>query len=185
MAGKQVLEVPLTNVGGSASCIAVSARGMDLQEALESFSTLIIEFQDEEEKTTWLRTLVQATYRASAPPSVSILGELNDDALELAEARAINTKMAELVVNGTLVEMKLSLYGKVRSLSNFSFFFFFLPISDSHTLQPFFSFYVLLNVFYMVAAILVRSFSLLANAVGCLNTLCDNGAFHLILFINL
>nr|GLL48492.1 uncharacterized protein LOC109169879 [Ipomoea trifida] len=112
MAGKQVLEVPLTNVGGSASCIAVSARGMDLQEALESFSTLIIEFQDEEEKTTWLRTLVQATYRASAPPSVSILGELNDDALELAEARAINTKMAELVVNGTLVEMKLSLYGK-------------------------------------------------------------------------
>ncbi|CAH9120434.1 unnamed protein product [Cuscuta epithymum] len=112
MAGKQVLEVPQTNVGGSPSCIAVSVRGMDLQKALESFSTLVIEFHNEGEKTLWLRTLVRATYQASAPPSVSILRELSDGSLELAETRAINEKMAELVVNGSLVEMKLSLYGK-------------------------------------------------------------------------
>ncbi|RAL47445.1 hypothetical protein DM860_013410 [Cuscuta australis] len=112
VAGRQVFEVPQTNVGGSPSCIAVSVRGMDLQKALESFSTLIIEFRDEEEKTTWLRTLVRATYRASAPPSVNVLRELSDGALELAETHSINEDMAELVVNGSLVEMKLSLYGK-------------------------------------------------------------------------
>lgn len=34
-------------------------------KALESFSTLVIEFRDAEEKGTWLRGLMQATYRAS------------------------------------------------------------------------------------------------------------------------
>lgn len=34
-------------------------------QALESFSTLIIKFRDEEEKATWSRGLIQATYRAS------------------------------------------------------------------------------------------------------------------------
>lgn len=34
-------------------------------KALESFSTLVIEFRDAEEKGTWLRGLTQATYRAS------------------------------------------------------------------------------------------------------------------------
>ncbi|KAG8370579.1 hypothetical protein BUALT_Bualt14G0131800 [Buddleja alternifolia] len=81
-------------------------------EALESFSTLIVQFSKEEEKSTWLRGLVQSTYRASAPPSVDILDELRDDALEFAESRASNSKAADLVVNGTVVETKLSLYGK-------------------------------------------------------------------------
>lgn len=34
-------------------------------QALESTNTLIIEFHDEESKATWLKELVQATYRAS------------------------------------------------------------------------------------------------------------------------
>ncbi|KAL3812236.1 hypothetical protein ACJIZ3_013504 [Penstemon smallii] len=112
MAGKQVCDVPPSNIGGSPFCIAVSTRGMDVQKALESFSTLIIEFSNEDEKATWLRELVQTTYRASAPPSVDILGKLRDDAVGFSESRASNANTADLVVNGTLVEMKLSLYGK-------------------------------------------------------------------------
>ncbi|XAR56952.1 hypothetical protein NMG60_11024929 [Bertholletia excelsa] len=112
MSGKQVYEVPPANVGGSASCIAVSARGVDTQKALESFSTLVIEFQDEVEKATWLRGLMQATYRASAPFSVNILGDSGNAAYGYAEPQAANLKSVDLVVNGTLVETKLSLYGK-------------------------------------------------------------------------
>ncbi|XP_073302377.1 uncharacterized protein [Primulina huaijiensis] len=113
MAGKQVYEVPPRNVGGSPYCIAVSTSGMDIQKALESFSTLIVQFRSEDEKTTWFRGMVQTTYRASTPPSVDILGELReDDTVEFTESRANITKAADLVVNGTLVETKLSLYGK-------------------------------------------------------------------------
>ncbi|KAK1391163.1 hypothetical protein POM88_019341 [Heracleum sosnowskyi] len=64
MAGKHIFEVPPTNVGGITSCIGGCARGIDSQKALESFSTLIIKFRDEE-KASWLRGLICATYRAS------------------------------------------------------------------------------------------------------------------------
>ncbi|XP_028051145.1 uncharacterized protein LOC114255802 isoform X2 [Camellia sinensis] len=113
MAGKQVYEVPPMNVGGSVSCLAVSVRGMDIQKALESFSTLVIEFQDEEEKGTWLRGLMQATYRASAPSSVNILGDSGDGLAEFSKPHAAALKPADLVINGALVETKLSLYGKI------------------------------------------------------------------------
>ncbi|KAI7993232.1 putative vacuolar protein sorting-associated protein 13A [Camellia lanceoleosa] len=113
MAGKQVYEVPPMNVGGSVSCLAVSVRGMDTQKALESFSTLVIEFQDEEEKGTWLRGLMQATYRASAPSSVNILGDSDDGHAEFSKPHAAALKPADLVINGALVETKLSLYGKI------------------------------------------------------------------------
>ncbi|KAA8527969.1 hypothetical protein F0562_035162 [Nyssa sinensis] len=112
MAGKQVYEVPPPSVGGSLSCIAVSVRGIDTLKALESFSTLVIEFRDEEEKATWLRALTRATYQASAPPSVNILGESSAGAAEFAESRASNLKTADLVINGALLETKLSIYGK-------------------------------------------------------------------------
>ncbi|XP_059643008.1 uncharacterized protein LOC132284858 [Cornus florida] len=112
MAGKQAYEVPPTNVGGSSSCIAVSVRGMDPQKALESFSTLVLEFGEEEVKATWLRALVQATYRASAPPPVNILGESSTAAADPVEPHASNLKAADLVINGALVETKLSIYGK-------------------------------------------------------------------------
>ncbi|KAL0308079.1 UNVERIFIED_CONTAM: hypothetical protein Sangu_2997600 [Sesamum angustifolium] len=112
MANKQVYDVPPTNIGGSPFCIALSTRGMDTKKALGSFSTLILEFRSEEDKSTWLRALVQSTYRASAPPSVNILDELRDDQLEFAESRGNNARAADLVVNGTVVETKLSLYGK-------------------------------------------------------------------------
>ncbi|CAK9187594.1 unnamed protein product [Ilex paraguariensis] len=114
MAGKQVYEVPSTNVSGSPSCVSVSVRGLDTQKALESFSTLIIEFRDEEEKATWLRGLTQATYRASAPPSLDMLEGLRDDVAEFAGTQASSLKTADLVVHGTLVETKLSVYGKIN-----------------------------------------------------------------------
>ncbi|KAH0635119.1 hypothetical protein KY284_037905 [Solanum tuberosum] len=112
MAGKQVHEIPPANIGGTFSCISISARGMDLQKVLESTNTMIIEFRDEEMKATWLRELTKATYRASAPPPMDILGELGDGVMKIAESQAVNTRTAELVVNGTLIEMKLSLYVK-------------------------------------------------------------------------
>lgn len=34
-------------------------------QALESSSTWVVEFCDEEEKVTWLKGLIQATYQAS------------------------------------------------------------------------------------------------------------------------
>lgn len=112
MTGKQVYEVPSTNVGGSTSCLLVSARGMEIQKALESFNTLVVEFRDEDDKANWYRGLTQATYRASAPFSVDILGNSSDTAAEFAEAQPTGLKPADLVINGALVEMKLSLYGK-------------------------------------------------------------------------
>ncbi|KAM3341348.1 putative protein isoform X1 [Capsicum galapagoense] len=112
MAGKQVHEIPPANIGGTFSCISIGARGMDLQKVLESSNTMIIEFRDEETKATWLRELTKATYRASAPPPMDILGEPGDDAMEIAESRAVNARTADLVVNGTLIEMKLSIYVK-------------------------------------------------------------------------
>lgn len=50
-----------------------------------------------------------------APPAVDLFGEIRDDALQLADPRASITKAADLIVNGALVEIKLSLYGKVRN----------------------------------------------------------------------
>ncbi|XP_024982723.1 uncharacterized protein LOC112519038 isoform X5 [Cynara cardunculus var. scolymus] len=115
MAGKQVYEVPSNNVGGSSSCIAVCIRGMDIQKALESSSTLVVKFASEKEKTSWLRGLVQATYRASATASVDILGKEGDLVTELSEPRSTNTKIADVIVDGTLVETKISIYGKVET----------------------------------------------------------------------
>ncbi|OVA16691.1 Peroxin/Ferlin domain [Macleaya cordata] len=112
MAGRQVYEVPPTSVGGSLFSVAVGFRGMDIQKALESSTTLIIEFRDEGEKATWLKGLVQATYRASAPPSVDVFGESHDVISEHAEHRATNYGTADLVINGALVETKLLIYGK-------------------------------------------------------------------------
>ncbi|KAJ4956285.1 hypothetical protein NE237_013068 [Protea cynaroides] len=112
MSGRQVYEVPPTNVGGSPFSIAVAFRGMDTQKALESSNTLIIEFQDEEGKATWLRGLTRATYRASAPPSINVLEETNDSVTELAEPQHTNFRRVDLVINGTLVETKLLIYGK-------------------------------------------------------------------------
>ncbi|ERM95782.1 hypothetical protein AMTR_s00700p00004930, partial [Amborella trichopoda] len=75
MAGRQVFEVSPASVGGSQFSVAVSFRGLDMQKALESSSTLIIEFTDDEEKALWIRGLVQETYRTSAPPPMDMLGE--------------------------------------------------------------------------------------------------------------
>lgn len=49
-----------------------------------------------------------------ALPSVDILDGQRDYTMEFAESRASTEKAADLVVNGMVVETKLSLYGKVR-----------------------------------------------------------------------
>ncbi|XP_031738035.1 uncharacterized protein LOC101213129 isoform X1 [Cucumis sativus] len=112
VAGKQVHEIPSTSVGGSLFCVALSSRGMDIQKALESSSTWVIEFQNEEEKSLWTKRLLQATYLASAPASIDILGETGDDASQLIERHTPNMKAANLVINGALMEAKLLIYGK-------------------------------------------------------------------------
>ncbi|KAH1088253.1 hypothetical protein AAZX31_07G215500 [Glycine max] len=117
MAGRQVLDVPSTNVGGSAFCIAVSTRGMDIQKALESSSTWILAFR-EEEKASWFKGLVQATYQASTPPSVDVLGDSEGNATSYNVLSTPNTKTADIVINGALVELKLFIYGKVGDTIN-------------------------------------------------------------------
>ncbi|RXH80093.1 hypothetical protein DVH24_041240 [Malus domestica] len=112
MAGRQVYEVPPANIGGSLFCVAVSYRGMDNQKALESPTTLIIEFRAEHEKDIWLKGLIQATYQASAPPSVNVLGETSDPVTDYGETQTMNSKTADLVINGALVETKIFIYGK-------------------------------------------------------------------------
>ncbi|XP_020230234.1 uncharacterized protein LOC109811015 [Cajanus cajan] len=115
MAGRQVLDVPPTYIGGSPFCIAVSTRGMDIQKALESSSTWILDFREEEEKASWFKGLVQATYQASIPVSVDdVLGDLEGD----ATSYNTNTKTADIVINGALVELKLFIYGKVGDTIN-------------------------------------------------------------------
>ncbi|KAI6692875.1 hypothetical protein NL676_020585, partial [Syzygium grande] len=112
MAGRQIHEVPPTNIGGASFCIAVSFRGMDTQKALESSSTWILELQDEEHKAAWLKGLIQATYQASAPPLVDVLGGTSDKGAESDMARLSNSKTADIVINGSLLETKLFIYGK-------------------------------------------------------------------------
>nr|DAD29104.1 TPA_asm: hypothetical protein HUJ06_030572 [Nelumbo nucifera] len=112
MAGQQVCEVPPSSIGGSPFSIAVCSRGIDIQKAIESSNTMIIEFQDDEEKGAWLKGLIQATYRASAPPSVDVLGESNDGTFELGEFQTANPRKTNLVIDGVLLETKLLIYGK-------------------------------------------------------------------------
>ncbi|CAK7326271.1 unnamed protein product [Dovyalis caffra] len=112
MAGRQINEVPPSSVGGSQFCVAVSFRGMDIQQALESSSTWVLEFRDDEEKACWLKGLIQATYQASAPPSLDVLGGTSDIASEFGEPETPTLRTADLVINGALVEAKLLIYGK-------------------------------------------------------------------------
>uniref|UniRef100_A0ACD5YZI2 Uncharacterized protein n=1 Tax=Avena sativa TaxID=4498 RepID=A0ACD5YZI2_AVESA len=113
MASRQVFEVPSTNVGGSLYSIAVCSRGADMQMALESTSTLIIDFHNEIEKADWMKTLVQATYRASAPPEVNIFGDPISTTPETSTPRLSSLGSVDLLVNGSVIETKLSLYGKL------------------------------------------------------------------------
>ncbi|CAN1281796.1 Intermembrane lipid transfer protein vps13A [Linum perenne] len=113
MTGRQVHEVPPSNVGGSPFCIAVGLRGMDIQQALESSSTWILAFLDEEVKATWLKGLTHTIYQASAPSTLSLLGEAGDLVGEdFSEPHTPSTQAADLVVNGSLVETKICIYGK-------------------------------------------------------------------------
>ncbi|ONK67151.1 uncharacterized protein A4U43_C06F16540 [Asparagus officinalis] len=113
MVGRQVFEVPPASIGGSLYAVAVSSRGTEVQKALESTSTLIIEFRDNEEKTAWLKELVQATYRASAPPIIDILGDQINGPRESIIRQNSSLRAADLVINCSLVEVKLAIYGKL------------------------------------------------------------------------
>ncbi|KAK1591812.1 hypothetical protein Q3G72_014066 [Acer saccharum] len=112
MAGRQMFEVPPSNIGGSLFCIAVSFRGMDTQKALESSSTWIIKFREEQEKATWLKELTRATYQASAPPSVDVLEGQIDGVAGFDDSLKTNLKTADIVIDGALLETKLFIYGK-------------------------------------------------------------------------
>lgn len=129
-------------------CFSHFPKNEFLLQALESTSTLIIEFRDNEEKAAWLKELVQAIYRASvllllslfnclvfsiitittipwcsfvycspfpgqAPLTMDILGDEVDGPLDSVAPYDSSLRTADLVINGSLVEMKLSIYGKV------------------------------------------------------------------------
>lgn len=66
-----------------------------------------------------------------APPSVDILDGLRDGLGDFAESRASQDRAADLVVNGNVVETKLSVYGKVRMRFLFvdAFLFSYFPTS--------------------------------------------------------
>ncbi|WVZ75446.1 hypothetical protein U9M48_023496 [Paspalum notatum var. saurae] len=113
MASRQVFEVPPNSVGGSLYSIGVCSRGADTHKALELTSTLVIEFRNEIEKASWMKALVQATYRASAPPDVNILGDPGSPPPEPSTPRLSSLGSVDLVVNGSVIETKLSLYGKL------------------------------------------------------------------------
>ncbi|XP_019418850.1 PREDICTED: uncharacterized protein LOC109329610 isoform X2 [Lupinus angustifolius] len=113
MAGRQVLDVPPSSIGGSSFCIAVSVRGLDIQKSLESSSTWILDFREEDEKASWLKGLIQATYQASAPPSVNVLSDREGAAASYSVLTTTNPKAADIVISGAVVETKLFIYGKV------------------------------------------------------------------------
>ncbi|XP_068666865.1 uncharacterized protein [Aristolochia californica] len=113
LSGRQVFEVPPVSVGGSLFSVAVCFRGTDVQKALESSNSLIMEFQDDEEKTTWLKGLTQATYRASTPLSIDVLEGSNGGISDIGGARISTSEVADFVLNGELIETKLLIYGKV------------------------------------------------------------------------
>ncbi|CAL5058295.1 unnamed protein product [Urochloa decumbens] len=113
MASRQIFEVPPSSVGGSLFSIGVCSRGADTQKALESTNTLIIEFINEIEKANWMKALVQATYRASAPPDVNILGDPVSPPSESITPRLSSLGSVDLVVNGSVIETKLSMYAKL------------------------------------------------------------------------
>ncbi|KEH32375.1 calcium-dependent lipid-binding-like protein [Medicago truncatula] len=118
MAGRQVLDVPPMNVGGSPFCIAVSTRGMDIQKALESSSTWILDFREEEEKGCWFKGLIQATYQASTPLSVDVLGNSEGATASYNVLNNTNSKTADIVINGALMEAKLFVYGKAGNTTD-------------------------------------------------------------------
>eukprot|EP01018_Ginkgo_biloba_P025446 Gb_15429 [translate_table: standard] len=115
MSARQVMEIPSATVGGSEFAVAVSNRGFDLQKALESSSTVVMQFKDENAKADWLKCLVQATYKASSPLSMCMPGDLSgnesEDEYRKPVARAEKTN---LFVTGLLEEMKLLIYGKAE-----------------------------------------------------------------------
>lgn len=49
-----------------------------------------------------------------APLSVDVLDGLKDGLVDFGESRVSHAKVADLIINGTVVETRLSLYGKVR-----------------------------------------------------------------------
>uniref|UniRef100_A0A7N0UXF0 PH domain-containing protein n=1 Tax=Kalanchoe fedtschenkoi TaxID=63787 RepID=A0A7N0UXF0_KALFE len=118
MAGRQIHEVPPSSVGSSVLCIAVSFRGMDIQKALESSSTWVIEFRDMDEKANWMKGLVQATYKASAPTSMNSLEGSSHSVQDVTHPEASAKKIADLVINGALVETKLFVYGKTDGFNS-------------------------------------------------------------------
>lgn len=119
MSARHVMEVPPASVGGSEFTVAISNRGFDIQKALESSSTVILQFKDENAKAEWMKAFVHATYKASAPLSMSIPGNLSGDESEDDSCQpVVVSEKINLSVVGTLVEMKLLIYGKEEEESD-------------------------------------------------------------------
>jgi hypothetical protein len=71
MSGKQVMEVPLTNIGGFECVIAVCHRGVDHLKVIESSGSLVMQLKNEEVKTAWMYYIALAAYKASVSRGIS------------------------------------------------------------------------------------------------------------------
>lgn len=113
MSARQIMEIPPASVGGSDFTVAISNRGFDIQKALESSSAVVLQFKDEHSKAEWMKAFVHAIYKASAPLSMSIPGNLSGAESEDESCQpVVVSEKTNLSVVGTLLEMKLLIYGK-------------------------------------------------------------------------
>ncbi|KAJ7520814.1 hypothetical protein O6H91_19G024000 [Diphasiastrum complanatum] len=113
MNNKQVLEIPSENIGGSDFVIALCNRGMDLQKAIESSNTIVMQLRNAETKAAWIKYLTLAIYKASAPVSVSLPTELNvvESINDNQPLPADPSKQLDLFITGSLKELQVFLCG--------------------------------------------------------------------------
>lgn len=63
----------------------------------------------------WLSLYVTIMF-IQVPPSIDAFSERTDDLAELCIPPATSSKIADIVINGSLVEAELFVYGQVRSI---------------------------------------------------------------------
>eukprot|EP00250_Pteridium_aquilinum_P021886 c25256_g1_i1 orf=924-13886(-) len=110
MNGKQILDVPSLNIGGSEFVLAVCNRGMELQKGLESSSSVIMKLTDQESKEMWLKVLTSAVFRLSAPVSMFLPEELMDGVEDMDVRPSDFLDQPVLFVSGALHKLELSMY---------------------------------------------------------------------------
>lgn len=116
--GKQILDVPPSNIGGSEFVLAVCNQGMELQKGLESSGSVIMKLADQESKEMWHKVLMSAVFRLSAPVSLSFPEELMDGIEDLDVRPGDFLDQPVLLVSGALHKLQLSVYAMEKGNSD-------------------------------------------------------------------